>query len=65
MDKTSLNIEVLELAAQTESLLNLYLAAKRELHLHAGITGVDPSQFPVVETVRNQIRTVRGKVGAQ
>lgn len=52
-------LEVLELAAQTESLLNLYLQAKRELHMATGIVGVDVTKFPIVESVRAQIKAVR------
>jgi len=56
-------IEVLELAAQTESLLNLYMAAKKELHIATGISGIDVAKFPIVETARAQIKTVRNSIG--
>lgn len=63
MSVTTQQIEVLELAAQTESLLSLYQTAKRELHVATGINGVDVAKFPIVETVRQQIKTVRNSIG--
>lgn len=58
----SSNIEVLELAAQSESLLNLYMEAKRELQMHTGLVGMDVASFPVVENIRTQIKTVRNSI---
>jgi len=55
--------EVLELAAQTESLLNLYIQAKYELDLAMGNAGVNVNKFPIVETVRAQIKVVRNGIG--
>jgi len=51
--------QTLELAAQTESLLNLYIAAKRELNTVLGNSPVKVEDFPIVQSVRAQIATVR------
>lgn len=63
MSEQRLKLEVLELAAQTESLLNLYITAKRELHTAVGITVTNATEFPIVESVREQIKKVREGLG--
>jgi hypothetical protein len=51
--------QTLELAAQAESVLNLYMAAKRELNTVLGNAPVKVEEFPIVQSVRAQIATVR------
>lgn len=62
---TAPTLAVLELAAQTESLLNLYMQAKRELYMATGTVPMNVDKFPIVESVRAQIKTVRNSISGE